>query len=277
MSIGALLRYTLPSIGMMVFMSLYVMVDGFFVSHFAGSTALAAVNFAFPISMLLGTVGYMMGTGGGALVAKTRGEGDEERANRLFSMFVYVSIAVGVVLIMIGEPLLRPVLVLLQAEGEMLVLAEEYGSILIAGLVFDILQYVFQGLVMTAGKPKLGFWTTVAAGCTNFALDALLIGGMGLGVRGAAIATVASMAVGGLTPLVYFARPNTSPLRLGRTSLDWRALGKGAANGLSEMVTNIAMSVVSIVYNVVLVRTLGDAGVAAYGVVMYVSFLFSAS
>ena len=275
MKMGALVRYTLPSIGMMVFMSLYVMVDGVFVSWCAGSEALAAVNFTFPVVMLLGTVGYMMGVGGGALVAKTRGEGEEDRANRQFSMFVYVSIGLGVILTIVGLLLLRPVLVALGAGGELLELSIAYGTILIIGMVFDILQYVFQSLVMTAGKPRLGFWTTVAAGLTNIALDALLIGVLGLGVEGAAWATIAGMAVGSVIPLVYFARPNTSPLRLGRTSIDWRALGKGAGNGLSEMVSNISMSVVSIVYNVQLLRLMGSNGVDAYGVTMYVLFLFS--
>ena len=275
-STGDLVRYTLPSIGMMIFTSIYIAVDGFFVSNFVGGTALAAVNFAFPIAMVLGTVGYMLGTGGSAIVAKTRGEGDAVRANELFSLFVYASIAGGLAFSVVGAATLAPLLSALGAEGALFDDAYVYGLILMCGLVFDVLQYVFQGLVMTAGKPKLGFWVTVGAGMTNIVLDALFVAGFGWGIIGAAIATLLGKVVGSVAPLVYFARPNTSPLRLGRAALDWHALGKAAFNGSSEMVTNLAISLVSIVYNVQLLNMLGENGVAAYGVIMYVSFAFIA-
>ena len=270
------MRYTLPSVGMMIFTSFYVAVDGFFVSNFVSSTALAAVNFAFPIAMVLGTIGYMMGTGGSAIVAKTRGEGNEARANQLFSLFIYASIIGGVAFSVIGAILLAPLLSAFGAEGEMFDQAYIYGLILVCGLVFDVLQYVFQDLVMTAGKPRLGFWVTVGAGMTNIVLDVLFIGVFEWGVVGAAVATLLGQMVGGVAPLIYFARPNTSPLRLGRATLDWRSLGKAAINGSSEMVSNLAMSLVSIVYNVQLLAMLGENGVAAYGVIMYVSFAFVA-
>lgn len=273
-SIGELLRYTAPSVGMMVFLSVYGIVDGFFVSNFVGSTALAAVNFVWPIYIILGTIGYMMGTGGGALVAKTLGEGDEERANSLFSLFVYVSLVAGVLFSAAGIVLLHPLLGALGVQGAMLDECMAYGYILMFGVVFDVLQYNFQNLVMTAGKPKLGFAFTVAAGVTNMLLDWLFICVFGWGVAGAAFATVAGCAVGGVAPIVYFALPNSSLLRLGRACVDWRALGKAMANGSSEMVSNLALSLVSIVYNVQIMHLLGEQGVAAYGVIMYVAFVF---
>ncbi len=271
-----LFRFTLPTIGMMLFMSAYVMVDGFFVSNWCGSVALAAVNFVYPIPMILGTIGFMMGTGGSAIVAKTRGEGDDDRANREFSLLVYAAIVAGVVCIALGVIILQPMLAALGAQGEMLDDCLVYGYVLIIGLPATILQYLFQELLITAGKPNLAFGVTFAAGIANIVLDAALIVGLNMGVLGAAIGTIAGEAIGGIIPLVYFARPNKSFLRLGRTTLNWRLLGHAAVNGSSEMVSNIAMSVVSIAYNVQLLRYMGSDGVAAYGVIMYVGMAFAA-
>ena len=271
-----LARFTLPTVGMMLFMSAYVMVDGFFVSNWCGAVALAAVNFVYPIPMILGTVGFMLGTGGSAIVAKTRGEGDDERANRQFSLLVYTAIAAGFAMAAIGVAILQPALVALGVEGEMLELAMVYGIVITIGLPATILQYLFQELLVTAGKPDLAFAVTLAAGIANIALDALLIAVLDMGVVGAAIGTVAGEAIGGIIPLVYFARPNRSFLRLGRTTADWRMLGHACVNGSSEMVSNIAMSVVGICYNVQLLAYLGQAGVAAYGVIMYVGMAFAA-
>ena len=271
-----LFRFTLPTIGMMLFMSAYVMVDGFFVSNWCGSVALAAVNFVYPIPMILGTIGFMMGTGGSAIVAKTRGEGDDDRANREFSLLVYAAIVAGVVCIVLGVIILQPVLAALGAQGEMLDDCLVYGYVLIIGLPATILQYLFQELLITAGKPNLAFGVTFAAGIANIVLDAVLIVGLNMGVLGAAIGTIVGEAIGGIIPLVYFARPNKSFLRLGRTTLNWHLLGHAAVNGSSEMVSNIAMSVVSIAYNVQLLRYMGSDGVAAYGVIMYVGMAFAA-
>ncbi|ACV22083.1 Multidrug export protein mepA [Slackia heliotrinireducens] len=271
-----LIRFTLPTIGMMLFMSLYVMVDGFFVSNWCGQTALAAVNFAYPIPMILGTLGFMFGTGGSAIVAKTRGEGDDARANRQFSLLVYAAIVAGAAFAALGVLLLRPLLVALGAQGEMLDLCMVYAMPLVMGVPATVLQYLFQELLVTAGKPELGFGVTVAAGLTNIVVDAVLIALLDFGVVGAAIGTIAGEAVGGIIPLVYFARPNKSFLRLGRTNMDWRMLGHACVNGSSEMVSNIAMSLVSMAYNVQLLVYLGESGVAAYGVIMYVGMAFVA-
>lgn len=271
-----LLRFTLPSAGMMVFMSLYVMIDGFFVSNWCGATALAAVNFAYPIPAILGSLGFMLGTGGNAIVASTLGAGDRKLANERFSMLVFAALFGGIAFAILGTATLRPLLVALGASGQMLEDGIVYGSILVMSVPFTILQYLFQELMMTAGKPDMAFGVTVVAGVVNIVLDAVLIVGAGLGVAGAAIGTMAGEAAGALIPLVYFMRKNTSNLRLVRTRFDWRTLGRACWNGSSEMVSNIAASVVAMVYNIQLLAYLGEPGVAAYGVIMYAGFLFAA-
>lgn len=275
-TMGRLLRFTLPSVGMMVFMSLYVMIDGFFVSNWCGATALAAVNFAYPIPAILGSLGFMLGTGGNAIIASTLGSGDNKRANQQFSLFVFAALFGGIAFAALGTAVLRPVLVALGASGQMLEDGVVYGSILVLSVPFTILQYLFQEFMMTAGKPDMAFGVTVVAGVVNIVLDAVLIVGVGLGVAGAAIGTMLGEAAGALIPLVYFARKNTSNLRLVRPSLNWRTLGRACWNGSSEMVSNIAMSVVAMVYNIQLLSYLGEPGVAAYGVIMYAGFLFAA-
>ena len=274
-TLGKLLCFVLPTVGMMVFTSTYSIVDGYFVSNWCGSVALAAVNFTYPILMIVGTVGFMLSTGGGAIVAKTLGEGDAERANRQFSFLVYASAVVGVVCAVVCAFAMRPVLMAMGVQGEMLDLCMAYAVVLSAGLPVLILQYLFQGFFITAGVPSMGFIATVAAGVTNIILDVALIAGIGMGILGAAIGTVAGEAVGFAISLAFFARPNKSALRLGPTSLDWRMLGRTCVNGSSEMVSDIALSLVALVYNVQLLSYLGEDGVAAYGVIMYVSIAFS--
>ncbi|WP_288285081.1 MATE family efflux transporter [uncultured Senegalimassilia sp.] len=271
-----LLRFTLPSVGMMVFMSLYVMIDGFFVSNWCGATALAAVNFAYPIPAILGSLGFMLGTGGNAIVASTLGSGNRKLANERFSMLVFAALFGGIAFAILGTATLRPLLAALGASGQMLEDGIVYGSILVMSVPFTILQYLFQELMMTAGKPDMAFGVTVVAGVVNIVLDAVLIVGAGLGVAGAAIGTMAGEAAGALIPLVYFMQKNASNLRLVRTRFDWRTLGRACWNGSSEMVSNIASSVVAMVYNIQLLAYLGEPGVAAYGVIMYAGFLFAA-
>lgn len=271
-----LLRFTLPSIVMMVFASVYGVVDGFFVSNFVGKTAFTAVNFIIPFPMILGAVGFMFGTGGGALIAKTMGEGDYARAKQLFSLIVYTSLGCGVLLAAAGLAVLRPLAMALGARGAMLEDCVTYGRILLLAIPAYVLQYEFQCLLVTAEKPTMGLYVTVAAGLTNMVLDALLVGALPFGLTGAAAATALSQCVGGILPLVYFARPNTSLLRLGPTRWDGRALCKAAGNGSSELMSNISMSLVSMLYNAQLLRYAGEDGIAAYGVLMYVSMIFQA-
>ena len=271
-----LLRYCLPSIIMMVFTSVYGVVDGFFVSNFAGKTPFAAVNFIMPILMILGCAGFMFGTGGSALIGMALGEGDNKKANNIFSLVVYSSIVCGVVLAIIGLVILRPVATLMGAEDEMLRQCLIYGGIFLAGLPFYILQYEFQCLFATADKHKLGMYVTIIAGCTNIVLDALFVAVFPWGVAGAAVATVISQIAGGIIPLVYFLRKNDSPLRLTKCSFDGTALLKTCANGSSELMSNISASVVGMLFNVQLMKYAGENGVAAYGVLMYVSMIFQA-
>lgn len=269
-----LLQFTLPSIVMMIFTSIYGVVDGFFVSNFVGKTPFAAVNFIMPFLMILGAVGFMFGTGGSALIAITMGTGDKERANRLFSLFVYVSAVCGVVIGLLGIVLIRPVAALLGAEGVLLDNCVLYGRVILIALPAFILQYEFQSFFITAEKPQLGLAVTVAAGMTNIILDGLFVGFLRWGLAGAAAATAFSQAVGGIIPLVYFSRPNTSLLRLTGTRFDGRALLKVCINGSSELMANISMSVVGMLYNLQLMKYAGEDGVAAYGVLMYVSMIF---
>ncbi len=275
-SVPMLLKFVASSVAMMVFTSIYSVVDGLFVTNFVGKTAFASVNLIMPFIMILGTLGFMMGAGGSALVAKTRGEGDDARANAYFSMIVYVTLGAGTLLALVGFAFMEDVARLLGANGDMLPTCVLYGRISMLSLPLFMLQYTFQVLASTAEKPKVGLYTTLASGLSNMVLDFVFIAVLGWGVAGAAAATVIAEYVGGLAPLVYFARRNESYLKLGRPALDLRALGKTCANGSSEMMASIAMSVVSVVYNLQLMAFLGEDGVAAYGVIMYAFMIFAA-
>ena len=273
---GRLLKFTMPSIIMMIFTSIYGVVDGFFVSNFAGKTAFTAVNFIFPLLMILGAIGFMFGTGGSALVARTLGEKDWEKANRTFSLLVYVSLGLGVAVAVAGILLIRPLAWLMGAEGEMLENCVLYGRIILCALPAFILQMEFQSFFVTAEKPKLGLAVTVASGVTNMVLDAVLVGIFPLGLVGAAIATGISQVVGGVIPLVYFGRKNSSLLRLTKTRFDGKALLKTCTNGYSELMSNVSMSLVSMLYNIQLLNLAGEDGVSAYGTMMYVNMIFLA-
>lgn len=272
-----LLRFTLPSIAMMIFTSIYGVVDGLFVSNFVGKTPFAAVNLIMPFLMMLGALGFMFGTGGCALIARQLGEGRQEKANRTFSLLIAVTVVSGVVLAAAGVIFLRPIARLLGAQGELLELCVLYGWVNLLVLPALMLQYEFQSFFIAAEKPQLGLAVTVASGVTNMVLDALFIVGMGWGVAGAAAATAMSQIVGGVLPLAYFARKNGSLLRLTRPVWDGRALLRTCTNGSSELMSNISMSLVGMLYNVQLMRYAGEDGVAAYGVLMYVNFIFLAT
>lgn len=271
-----LIRFVLPSIGMMVFTSIYGVVDGFFVSNFVGKTAFAAVNLIMPFVMVLGGMGFMIGTGGTALVAKTLGEGEGERAEKLFSMMIYFTLILGAVLSALGVIFMRPVAEFFGATPEMLDDCVLYGRIVTGFTVTFMLQNVFQSFLIAAEKPKMGFSVTIAAGVTKMVLDALFVGAFGWGVAGAAVATGLSQCVGGLIPFIYFLRENDSLLQLTRTRLELRPILQACANGSSELMSNISSSVVSMVYNFRLLEYLGGDGVSAYGVLMYVQFIFIA-
>ena len=271
-----LLRFTLPSIIMMVFTSIYGVVDGFFVSNYVGKTPFAAVNLIMPFLMVLGTIGFMFGTGGSALVSKTMGEGKPEKARRIFSLLVYVSIFLGILLTVFGMIFIRPIAAWLGASGSMLEDCVTYGRVILIALTAFVLQNEFQSFFVAAERPQLGLFVTVAAGVTNMALDALFVAVFRFGLVGAAAATMLSQMVGGIIPLVYFLLPNKSVLRLVKTKWNGKFLAKACANGSSEMMSNISMSLVSMLYNAQLIKFAGENGVAAYGVLMYVNFVFLA-
>ena len=271
---GRLIRFVLPSIIMMIFTSIYGVVDGFFVSNVVGKTPFAAVNLIMPFLMIFGGIGFMIGTGGSAIVARTLGMGDKERANRVFSMLIYVTIVIGIILTVVGIVFLRPIAILLGAEGDVIEYCVKYGRIIMLALTAFMLQNVFQSFLVTAEKPKLGLYVTVAAGVTNMIGDYLLVAVFKLGVEGAALATALSQLVGGLIPLIYFMRPNSSLLRLTKAGIDWNVLFHTCTNGSSELMSNISMSIVNMLYNMQLLKYAGEDGVAAYGVIMYVNFIF---
>ncbi len=273
---GKLLRFTFPSIIMMIFTSIYSVVDGIFVSNFAGKTPFAAINLIMPLLIVTGAPGFMVGTGGSAIVAKTMGQGKPELAKRYFSFLVCAAAVGGAAVGWLGAVFARPVASALGAKGEILEYCVVYARIILAANPFFILQNVFQSFFVTAEKPKLGLYITVGAGLTNIVLDALLVGVLHWGVAGAAIATILSQAVGGLTPIVYFLRENDSLLRLIRPRFDGGVLWRTCTNGSSELMSNISGSIVAMLYNFQLLRLAGEDGVAAYGAIMYVNFIFLA-
>ena len=275
-SYAKLLRFTLPSICMMVFTSIYGVVDGLFVSNFAGKTSFAAINLVMPFIMILGGMGFMIGTGGTALVSKLMGEGKKDEANSTFSMMVLFTLLLGIVLSAVGFLTMRPVSYFLGATDAMIDDCVLYGRI-VTGFTFAfMLQNVFQSFFIAAEKPRLGLIVTVAAGVTNMVLDALFIAVFNWGVAGAAIATGLSQCVGGVLPLIYFLRPNDSLLRMRPTSLRLCPILQACGNGSSELMSNISSSLVGMLYNFQLMHLIGEDGVSAYGVLMYVQFIFVA-
>ncbi len=273
---GKLLRYTLPCIVMLIVTSIYSVVDGLFVSNFVGKTPFTALNFIFPLLMILSGVGFMFGTGGGALIAKTLGEGHHRKANDIFSMVVYGALICGIVLMFFGIGIVRQVAVFFGAEGQLLEDSVIYARVYLIGLPGCVLQYAFQNLCATAGKPKLGLYVTIAAGVTNVVLDALFVACFSWGLAGAAAASAMSQYIGGFIPVLYFARKNTSLFRLGKCSMDWKEMRKVCTNGASELLNNISMSITNMLYNIQLLRYIGEDGIAAYGVLMYVNLIFLA-
>lgn len=272
-----LFKAVIPSICMMIFTSIYSIVDGIFVSNYAGKTAFAAINLIMPVIMALGAIGFMMGAGGSALVSKTLGEGNGKRANEIFSMVIYFTAIVGVLLSIIGFIFIRPISKWLGATDEMLPDCVTYGRILISANFIFMLQNLFQSMFIVAEKPVLGFIVTVIAGLTNIVLDALFVAVFKWGLVGAAVATITSYTIGGIIPLIYFLNKNNkSLLKLVKAKFDFKMIKQASLNGSSELLTNISASIVSMLFNMQLLKIAGENGVAAYGVLMYAGFIFAA-
>ena len=271
-----LIRFILPSIAMMIFTSIYGVVDGIFVSNFAGKTAFAAINLIMPYIMVFGTLGFMLGTGGTALISMTMGAGDKKKANEIFSLLTYTAVLGGIALTILSIAFMRPAAKLLGGQGQMLEDAVLYGCIVQSALTAYILQFAFQSFCVAAEKPNLSLVMTIASGCANIVLDALFVGMFRWGLVGAAVATATAQILGAVIPLVYFARKNKSPLRLGKCRFDGKSLLRTATNGSSELMSNLSMSLVSMLYNLQLMAHAGEDGIAAYGVIMYVNFIFIA-
>ncbi len=270
-----LIRFTLPSIFMMIFTSIYGVVDGFFVSNYVGANAFASVNLIMPVIILLSAVGFMVGTGGNALVSMILGQQDEKRASEVFSMLIYILIIVGIIVSIIMAIMMPRVARLLGATDAMMGDAVIYGRISMVSLTFFMLQTSFQSLMITAARPNFGLYITIMAGVTNMILDMVFVGILGLGVSGAAWATVSSEIVGGVTPFIYFISPNKSKLHLVKTRFEYKSILKVLSNGASEFMTIISSSFVNMLYNIQLIRIVGENGVAAFGVIMYINFIFT--
>ena len=269
-----LIRFTIPTIIMMIFTSIYGIVDGIFVSNCVGSDAFAAINLIMPVLMILGAVGFMIGTGGSAIVSKTIGEGKKEKANEYFSMLIYLLIIVGIILTLLGIVFIRPISQALGAEGKMLSDCIIYGTTILLALTAFLLQNAFQSFLVVAEKPTMGLVISIIVGLTNMILDFLFIYVFKIGVFGAALATGISQLIGGIVPFIYFSRGNDTPLQLVKTKFDWKAIGKACTNGSSEMLTNVSLSLVNILYNMQLMKYAGADGIVAYGIIMYVGFIF---
>lgn len=275
-SLRRLLRYALPSIAMMIFSSIYGIVDGFFVSNYVGKMAFTAVNLIYPFLIILGSIGFMFGTGGAALISKTMGEKNIKKAKETFSLIIFTSVVLGIILSILGIIFLPQIASLLGAKDEVLTDCILYGKIILISLPFYILQYEFQCLFSTAGKPKFGLIVTVISGMSNIIFDYLLVAVFSLGLFGAAIATMISQVVGGVIPLIYFFSKNKSLLHFVKFKFDIKSLLKVCSNGSSEFLSNVSSSLISILYNLQLLKYAGENGVAAYGVLMYVSMIFQA-
>lgn len=272
-----LFRAVTPSILMMVFTSLYTIVDGVFISNLVGKVPFAGLNLIYPVIGAIGAVGFMLGAGGSALVAKILGEGDSARANKVFSMVVYFTAIVGIILSVVGALVVEPVAKLLGATEELLPHCVTYGRILLAAIVAFMLQNMFQAFFIVAEKPLLGFLISVIAGVTNMMLDAAFVAGAKLGLAGAAYATITSQMVGAIIPLIYFSVKNKSPLRLVLTKFELKPIVRTCTNGSSEFLSNVSISIVNMLYNMQLLRYVGEDGLAAYGVVQYLAFVFLAT
>ena len=273
---GRLLRFCISPVIMMIITSLYVVVDNLFVSNFTGKTAFAAVNFIVPYLLMFTSFGFMFGTGGSALISKTLGEGKGQKANEIFTNVFVLSLVFGAIIATLGQLLLRPTAKALGAEDQLLNDSLVYGRIYLLGVPSYILQFEFENLYAAAGKPKLGLFATILSGLTNVLLDALFVACFSWGLRGAAFATIIAQWIGGTIPMVYFSRPNPSHLRFVKTRMDWPAMIRICTNGISEVVNNVSISVVSMFYNVQLLKFAGAEGVAAYGVLMNMNFMFTA-
>ena len=269
-----LIRFTIPTIIMMIFTSIYGVVDGIFVSNCVGSDAFAAVNLIMPALMIFGSIGFMIGTGGSALISKTIGQGEKEKANKYFSMLIYLLIVITLIFTIIGIVFIEPVSKLLGANETMLEYCVTYGRTVLIFLVAFVLQNAFQSFIIVAEKPTLGLIITIIAGITNMLLDFLFMYVLKIGVFGAALATGISQIIGGIIPFVYFIRKNSSPLKLTKTKFEWKAILQACANGSSEMVTNLSLSLVNMLFNMQLMNYAGADGVVAYGIIMYVGFIF---
>ena len=270
-----LLKFTVPSVLMMVISSVYSIVDGLFVSNFAGSDGFAAVNLMMPIAMMISCIGFMAGAGGSALISKTLGEQKNDEARNQFSLIIYIILALSVVIGIAVFLFIPQIAAMMGAEGVIYTNCVIYGRILIAALPAFMLQILFQNFLVVAERPKMGMIIAISSGVTNIVLDALFVAGFRWGVGGAAAATVLGQVIGGLVPLAYFMMKKNHLLWFTKTKFHVETIKRTCSNGFSAFINNASMSLVGIVFNLRLMALMGSDGVVAYGVVMYVTYIIS--
>lgn len=273
-NIKKIIIFTLPSIGMMLISSIYGVVDGFFVSNYIGSNAFAAVNIVWPFEMILGSFGLMIGAGGSALVSKTMGEQKYDLANRYFSMLIIFVIIFGMFISILGIIFNPYIIHLLDLDQETINNCNIYANVLFIFLIFFMLQNIFQSFNIVASKPEMGIITMILSGITNILLDYIFIVILNMGIFGAALATGLSQFAGAIVPFIFFINKNSTLLRIKFVKIDFKIILKTSYNGISEMLSSISFSLVSILYNIILLSYIGINGVNAYGVILYISYIF---
>ena len=277
-----ILRFTIYPILMMLITSIYWIVDGFFISNYVGPSAFAGVNLIFPVVMIVACIGFMFGSGGAALVSKKLGEGDSDGANKTFSLITYVTLGTGLILSLIFFFLVRPIAMgfasinQVEASEAMIDSAEVYGRIMVGGVFLYIMQGYFHSFFSVNEKSSLGFLFTLISGLTNMLLDYLLIGVFRAGVVGAACASLSGMFISAVGPFLYFRFGKNNLIKLGKPRWNLNEITQSIANGSSEFVSNVSGSIVTIVFNVQLLKYIGEVGVSAYGIIGYVCFVFFA-
>lgn len=274
-NVFTLLKFAFPTMVMMVFMSLYTIVDGIFVSRLVGSNALSAVNIVYPVISLLIACGIMLSTGGSAIVARQMGEKREQEARENFSMLAVVSVLTGIVILVLGLMFLEPICRILGGTPVLLEDCKIYLGVLLGFGPLTMLQMLFQTFFVTAGKPGLGLGLTLTGGVVNMVLDYVFMGPMQMGVLGAALATGLGQAIMAVAGVVYFLKVKGN-LYFVKPVFRGNILLQSCGNGSSEMVSNLSTAVVTFLFNITMLKLAGEDGVAAITIVLYGQFLFTA-
>lgn len=271
----SLLKFTVPAIIMMLFMSLYTIVDGIFISRFIGTTALSGLNIVYPFISFIHAVAIMFAAGGSAIIAIKMGEGKNDEARSAFSLIVYTGIFLGICISILGNVFIHEIIRFLGASPVLERYSYDYLKIIISFTPFFILQILFQTFFITAGKPELGLRMTIVSGITNAVLDYIFMKTFGMGMAGAALATVSGYFIIAMFGIVYFLKKRNN-LYFVKVKMKWEIIKDSCINGSSEMVTDISSGVVTFLFNIVMMKYMGEKGVAAITIILYSQFVFIA-